>query len=78
MAEEKKKSKQPAETHQKYRLLVLQHLQQGTQELKQIVDSVDLTEEEAVIATIRKMLDNGELVYDNARRLVQPHMLQSQ
>ena len=78
LAEAKKESKQPAETYQKYRLLVLQHLQQGTRELKQIADSVDLTEEEAVLATIRKMLDNGELVYDNARRLAQPHMLQSQ
>jgi ATP-dependent DNA helicase RecQ len=61
--------------YQQYRHLVLQRLQVGMQELNQIVDSVDLTAEETILATIRQMLDNGELVYDNASRLIQTRNL---
>jgi hypothetical protein len=41
------------------------------QELSQIVDSMDLSIQEAILATIRQMLDNEELVYDGTSRLVQ-------
>jgi len=70
LVEEKQRSQHPAENYQKYRLLVLKRLKQGKQELKEIMGSVDLIEEEAMLVTIRKMLDNGEVAYDNAYRLM--------
>jgi hypothetical protein len=54
----------------------LQRLQAGIQEVNQIVDSVDLNAEKTMLATIRQMLDNGELSYDHASRLMQTHTLQ--
>ena len=63
------------DTYQDCRDMVLQRLQMGMQELTQIVDSVDVATEKAVLATIRQMLDNGELAYDSTSRLVQlPHL----
>lgn len=59
----------PNETHKKYRDVILQRLQGGAQELSQITDSIDPTTEATMLATIRDMLDNGELVYDRAHRL---------
>jgi ATP-dependent DNA helicase RecQ len=63
------------DTYQDFRDMVLQRLQMGMQELTQIVDNVDVATEKAVLATIRQMLDNGELAYDSTSRLVQlPHL----
>ncbi len=70
LVEEKQRSQRPAEDCQKYRLLVLKRLQQGKQELKEIISSVDLIEEEAMLAAIREMLENREVAYDNAYRLI--------
>lgn len=58
------------EMYQKYRHQVLQCLQLGMCDLKQMVGSSELTTEEALLATIRQMLDQGELAYDDAGRLV--------
>ena len=76
LAKEKKGEQCATEDYQKYRHLVLQRLQAGIQEVNQIVDSVDLTEAKTMLATIRQMLDNGELSYDHASRLMQTHPLQ--
>jgi ATP-dependent DNA helicase RecQ len=65
------------ENYQSCRTVVLQRLQTGMQELHQIVDSIDFTSEETVLATIRTMLDNGELAYDSTSRLVPPPHLQT-
>jgi ATP-dependent DNA helicase RecQ len=73
LAKEKGKSNLSTEDYQKYRCLVLRCLQAGVHELWQIVESIDCNAEKNILATIRNMLDNGELVYDNAIRLVQPH-----
>jgi ATP-dependent DNA helicase RecQ len=73
LAKEKGRNDLSTEDYQKYRCLVLRHLQAGMQELWQIVEGVDLNAEKNILATIRNMLDNGELAYDNAIRLVQPH-----
>jgi ATP-dependent DNA helicase RecQ len=73
LEKEKERSDLSTEDYQKYRRLILRHLQAGVRELWQIVDGADLNEEKNVLATIRDMLDNGELTYDNASRLVQPH-----
>jgi ATP-dependent DNA helicase RecQ len=62
----KKESNLSTEAYQKYRHLVVQCLQAGMQELNQIVDSTDLTMQEHILATIRQMLDNGELAYDGS------------
>ena len=78
LAKAKKEKGLSAEDYQKYRSLVLRHLQEGVQELRQIVDGVDLNADKNVLATIREMLDNGELAYDSASRLVQPQHLQPQ
>jgi ATP-dependent DNA helicase RecQ len=67
----KKEGNLSEDTYQKYRPLVVQRLQEGMQELSQIVDSMDLSIQEAILATIRQMLDNEELVYDGTSRLVQ-------
>ena len=75
LAREKERSNLAAEDYQKYRCLILQHLQAGTQELSEIVDAVDLNAAKTVLATIRQMLDNGELAYDNTSRLIQLHRL---
>jgi ATP-dependent DNA helicase RecQ len=76
LAKESKRGKCATEDYQKYRHLVLQRLQAGIQEVNQIVDSVDLNAEKTMLATIRQMLDNGELSYDHASRLMQTHTLQ--
>jgi ATP-dependent DNA helicase RecQ len=76
LAKEKKGEQCATADYQKYRHLVLQRLQAGIQEVNQIVDSVDLTEEKTMLATIRQMLDNGELSYDHASRLMQTPPLQ--
>lgn len=73
LAKAKKEGKCSAEDYQKYRHLILQHLQAGIRELNQIVDTADLTAEETMLATIRQMLDNEELSYDSASRLMQTH-----
>jgi len=57
--------------YQHYRQLILQHLQEGACDVKSIVDSIDMQDEAAVLATIRQMLDNKELMYDQTGRLVQ-------
>ena len=54
----------------KYRALVLQCLQAGPHDLGKMVASIDLHAEAAVLATIRQMLDQGEVAYDQAGRLV--------
>ena len=59
-----------AKNYPKYKHLVLRHLQEGTREVRQMVDSVPPTEKEIMLATIRQMLDNGELAYDSNSRLV--------
>lgn len=55
------------------RLLILQHLREGTREVRQIVDSVPPTEATSILTTIRQMLDNEELAYDNTNKLVLLH-----
>ena len=62
--------------YQKYRHQVLQCLQAGMQELSPIVDRIEPAAHESVVATIRQMLENGELAYDSALRLIQPRPLQ--
>jgi ATP-dependent DNA helicase RecQ len=76
LAKEKKGEQCATEDYQKYRPLVLQRLQAGMREVNQIVDSVDLTEAKTMLVTIRQMLDNGELSYDHASRLMQTPPLQ--
>lgn len=58
--------------YQKYRHLILQHIRSGVSELNQIIHLVsrDLTSQQHIIATIRQMLDSGELAYDDGGRLV--------
>ncbi|MHB9147049.1 MAG: RecQ family ATP-dependent DNA helicase [Candidatus Amoebophilus sp.] len=52
------------------RNLILKHVHTDTPyHLQELINSVDL-HEETVIATIRQMLDHGELVYDLANRIV--------
>lgn len=60
-----------AEDYKEYKYVVLQCLQQGIRELNQIVNSTDLAAEAKVLTTIRHMLENGELVYDHAYKLMQ-------
>lgn len=57
--------------YQHYSALVLQRLQAGMDELRAILDSIPMQDEAAVIATIRQMLENEEIRYDQAGRLVQ-------
>jgi ATP-dependent DNA helicase RecQ len=76
LAKEKKGEQCATADYQKYRHLVLQRLQAGMREVNQIVDSVDLTEAKTMLVTIRQMLDNGELSYDHASRLMQTPPLQ--
>ena len=76
LAKKKEESICSVEDYYKYRSLILQRLEEGMQELHKIVDSVDLTTEATILATIRNMLDNGELVYDDANRLIQTRNLQ--
>ncbi|MCU0317941.1 MAG: RecQ family ATP-dependent DNA helicase [Amoebophilaceae bacterium] len=65
------------EKYQDFRGMILQRLQTGMRELTQIVDNVDFATEKAVLATIRQMLDDGELAYDSTSRLVQPPHLRT-
>lgn len=66
----KAKEKQPeGQLHHRYRQLVLQRLQEGVCEVRKIVDSIDIQGEEEIITTIRQMLENEELIYDQAGRL---------
>ena len=70
----KAKEQEPKDQlYQRYRQLVLQRLQEGVCEVREIVDSIDIQGEEEVVATIRKMLENEELIYDQAGRLIQNH-----
>lgn len=55
---------------EKYRSMVLQCLQAGKNSLNEVVDSVDMTAEEVVLATMRRMLDSGELAYDGVNNLL--------
>ena len=59
-----------AEAYQQHRSAVLQLLQTGVHDLNVIVDRMDWTAEKAVLATVRQMLDNEELAYDDCGRLV--------
>jgi ATP-dependent DNA helicase RecQ len=78
LAKAKQRAQCPTEDYQKYRHLVLKRLQTGMQELHQIVESVDhLTAEETIVATIRQMLDDGELSYDGTGKLMQVHTYQT-
>ena len=61
-----------AAAYQKYRALVLQRLQTGPQELNELVGSMDLSATQAILATIRQLLDDGELAYDGAGELGLP------
>ena len=56
--------------YQKYRALVLQCLQAGPHDLGKMIARIDLNAAAAVLATIRQMLDQGEVAYDQASRLV--------
>lgn len=51
------------------RELILKHVHTATHDLQKLINSIDMPEE-TVIATIRQMLDHGELVYDLSNRLV--------
>lgn len=57
-------------TYLTYRRLVLECLQAGPCTLKQLVARIDLDKEASVLATIRQLLDQGEVTYDQANRLV--------
>ncbi|OJW66926.1 MAG: recombinase RecQ [Candidatus Amoebophilus sp. 36-38] len=50
------------------RALILNHLQTATYELQELVDTIDMPEE-IVIATIRQLLDQGALIYDQSHKL---------
>jgi ATP-dependent DNA helicase RecQ len=66
------KSKQEILEGQAYkqaRELLLQQLREGLDDVRSIVDRSELPEE-TVIATIRRMLDNEEIRYDQSGRLV--------
>ncbi|MEL6358509.1 MAG: ATP-dependent DNA helicase RecQ, partial [Bacteroidota bacterium] len=54
----------------RYRDEILEHLQPGPQDLKQLVADIDFDAEASVLATIRQMLDQGEVAYDEAGRLI--------
>lgn len=56
--------------HPTHRHLVLQCLQAGPCTLKQVVTRIDLDAAALILATIRQMLDQGEVAYDQAGRLV--------
>ena len=58
-----------ATAYEHARALILQRLQEGLHEVNHIVDSIAM-QEEIVLATIRQMLENEELTYDAASRLV--------
>ncbi len=58
-----------AQTYQQARSTILRQLQAGSAELCIIIDNIELPEE-VVIATIRQMLDSGELQYDLFGKLV--------
>ncbi len=55
--------------YQKHRALVLRCLQAGPIDLKQVVSSLDPNTEKAVLDTIRQMLDQEEVIYDQTGRL---------
>ena len=67
---QKKETDISAQSYQRYKLAVLQRLQAGVHDLRRIMDSMDWAEEDDVLATIRQMLDSGELAYDEVGRLV--------
>ncbi|MEM9417085.1 MAG: ATP-dependent DNA helicase RecQ [Bacteroidota bacterium] len=66
---EKQKHGLTEAAYQKYRVGVLQGLQAGPQDLKQLVASNELNAESSVLATIRQMLDQREVIYDEAGRI---------
>lgn len=68
-----KEQKPKDQLYQRYRQLVLQRLQEGVREVREIVDSIDIQGQEEVVAAIRQMLENEELIYDQAGRLIQNH-----
>jgi ATP-dependent DNA helicase RecQ len=57
--------------YEAHRRLILERLQAGMREVREIVNSIAPSPStgEVALATIRQMLDNGELAYDSAHRL---------
>ncbi|MEM7055841.1 MAG: ATP-dependent DNA helicase RecQ [Bacteroidota bacterium] len=68
-----KEQRPKGQLYQRYRQLVLQRLQEGVCEVREIVDSIDIQGEEEAVEAIRQMLENEELIYDQAGRLAQNH-----
>ena len=71
LAKASEKSAQDQRYHH-YRALVLERLQAGMDEPRAIVDSMPMQDEAGLIITIRQMLENREIMYDEAGRLTQP------
>lgn len=67
---EKSKGSLEDADYKKYRIEILEHLQAGPQDIKQLVASIDFDAETTVLATIRQLLDQSEVVYDEAGRLM--------
>lgn len=67
---EKLKSELVETDYARYRMDILEHLYAGPQDLKQLVANIDFDAEASVLATIRQMLDQGEVVYNEAGRLM--------
>ncbi len=65
----KKHPDTPDQDHQRHRNAILQRLQAGINDLNAIVDSMDWTAEKAILSTVRQMLENKELAYDDEGKL---------
>ncbi len=62
-----------AAAYKKYRTLILQHLQEGINDVVLLVDKIDPQAEKEVLMAIRQMLDSEELSYDQVGRLLHQH-----
>ena len=54
----------------RYRIKILENLQAGPQDLKQLVTNIDFDAEASVLAAIRQLLDQERVAYDESGRLV--------
>jgi ATP-dependent DNA helicase RecQ len=61
----------PQQDYHTARHLILTHLQTTTYTLQELVERINISEE-ILIATIRQMLDQGEIAYDQTYRLTHP------
>lgn len=65
----KRESEMTEETYQRHKTLILQQLQQEPKDLRQLITSQELNGEQDVLATIRQLLDQKEVIYNEAGQL---------